>query len=346
MSKFGNWIGGASSVAILAASVYLYATHDLEIVDSLTQDHIALNEHGTIDLPRAFDQVSQPLPLAPSSIAPPINETSYSYIEGETIPLNPYLIKALEDRAEVRGYLTLIKESYDMYGIDWRIGANMLFRESSHFRPSIVAGGESSNRGAHGIAQFTEATAADYGFLIEEIIDPSTAISLNASHMNNLRNKYDGDMALALIAYNGGTGAVDWIRESLGDPAANGEAAIEFLQERRNTLGNTSAHAYHVETLDYTLNILGLNADQWENPQWVQSQNDKLNDPVFAAILGASEYIEIAAPEIGLSRSLRPLARPWTAATDISAQSNSAVEVSLRPKARPQHILQLSRLDM
>ncbi len=316
MSKFGNWIGGASSVAILATSVHLYMTHDPETGSTHDWDQTSLQEPiesnslETQDTETSYAEIyakqraeissyfTREFGTASLHIRPPVPHPSvmesYAFTEG-SVSLNPYLVKALEDSPLAREYLRSIRESCEEYDLDWRICANQLFRESRHFNEDVINGNTLSDRGAVGMAQFMPDRAREYGYGLQDIILPPIAISLYAQHMNDLRTEYDGDMTLALIAYNGGPGAVNWVREKLEDPNASGEDAMNFLQARYDELGNTGTHAYHVETRKYVIDILGMGTE--ENPQWVHNQNTKLNNPVFiAGLINEAHVLSVAYP--------------------------------------------------
>jgi soluble lytic murein transglycosylase-like protein len=63
-----------------------------------------------------------------------------------------------------------------------------------------------SSKGAQGLMQLMPATAAQYG--VTNIRDPYQNLSAGAKHLRGLLDLYDGDVTLALAAYNAGSGAV------------------------------------------------------------------------------------------------------------------------------------------
>jgi soluble lytic murein transglycosylase-like protein len=54
--------------------------------------------------------------------------------------------------------------------------------------------------------QLMPATAEDYG--VRDAFDPEANLQAGARHLRKLLDRYDGDLALTLAAYNAGEGAV------------------------------------------------------------------------------------------------------------------------------------------
>ena len=63
-----------------------------------------------------------------------------------------------------------------------------------------------SSKGAQGLMQLLPSTAAHYG--VSDLHDPYQNLSAGAKHLRGLLDQYDGDVTLALAAYNAGAGAV------------------------------------------------------------------------------------------------------------------------------------------
>jgi soluble lytic murein transglycosylase-like protein len=63
-----------------------------------------------------------------------------------------------------------------------------------------------SSKGAQGLMQLMPKTAAQYG--VTNLRDPYQNLSAGAKHLRDLLDRYEGDVTLALAAYNAGSGAV------------------------------------------------------------------------------------------------------------------------------------------
>jgi len=63
-----------------------------------------------------------------------------------------------------------------------------------------------SSKGAQGLMQLMPQTAAQYG--VTNIHDPYQNLTAGAKHLRELLDRYEGDVTLALAAYNAGSGAV------------------------------------------------------------------------------------------------------------------------------------------
>jgi len=83
-----------------------------------------------------------------------------------------------------------------------------VMKEESGFRPCAVSG-----KGAMGLMQLMGATADELG--VGNAFDPRENVTAGAKFLRQLIDLYNGDLTLALSAYNAGPGRVD---PSLGIP--------------------------------------------------------------------------------------------------------------------------------
>lgn len=74
--------------------------------------------------------------------------------------------------------------------------------QESGFRPCAI-----SPKGAQGLMQLMPATAAELG--VTDPLDPQQNVNAGARLLKQLLSKYNGDVKLALSAYNAGSGTVD-----------------------------------------------------------------------------------------------------------------------------------------
>ncbi|MFW6079729.1 MAG: transglycosylase SLT domain-containing protein, partial [Gemmatimonadota bacterium] len=99
-------------------------------------------------------------------------------------------------------------------GIEPEIAFGLVNTESA-FRPRAV-----SSVGARGLTQLMPATAGwlQPGLSGEQIFDRDTNLRLGFRYLNQLIDQYDGDLRLALLAYNRGPGTVDRVLARGGNP--------------------------------------------------------------------------------------------------------------------------------
>jgi soluble lytic murein transglycosylase len=108
----------------------------------------------------------------------------------------------------------IIRQQAAAKNLDPALLAGVIYAESK-FRD------QTSAAGAKGLMQLTPATAQYIAhlsggttFRLEDLSTPQVNISYGAYYLRYLINRYKGNLALALAAYNGGEGNVDrWIRE-------------------------------------------------------------------------------------------------------------------------------------
>jgi hypothetical protein len=95
----------------------------------------------------------------------------------------------------------MIRQAATKYRIDPDLLTALVKTESGN-DPNAV-----SPKGAKGLGQLMDATAAQYG--VTNPFDPAQNLAATAQHLSYLLNKYGGNKALVLAAYNAGEGAVD-----------------------------------------------------------------------------------------------------------------------------------------
>ncbi|MBX4147499.1 transglycosylase SLT domain-containing protein [Paenibacillus lautus] len=102
-------------------------------------------------------------------------------------------------------YASIINQYASQYGVDPKLIAAIIQTEST-FNPNAV-----SSAGARGLMQLMPGTAKGLG--VKNSFDPEQNIKGGTSHFARLVKKYNGDIELALYAYNAGEGNVDkWIK--------------------------------------------------------------------------------------------------------------------------------------
>ena len=98
-----------------------------------------------------------------------------------------------------KGYGQLIEAAASKHGIDPAIIAGLIETESN-WNPNAI-----SPSGAKGLTQFMDPTAAEFGV---NVFDPASAIDGGAKYLRYLVDYFNGDLRLAIFAYNGGMGNI------------------------------------------------------------------------------------------------------------------------------------------
>ena len=107
----------------------------------------------------------------------------------------------VDNLGQVNDYNGLIERYATSYGIDPNLIAAMMYAESRGNRYAV------SSEGAQGLMQFMPATAQRFG--ITDRTDPAQSIRGSCQYMRWLLDRYDGNVAKAVGAYNAGEGSID-----------------------------------------------------------------------------------------------------------------------------------------
>jgi soluble lytic murein transglycosylase-like protein len=102
--------------------------------------------------------------------------------------------------AEMRRYAAIIRGACRGKGVEGDLVHAMIWAESS-FNPNAV-----SPAGASGLMQLMPETARSFG--VDNVFDPEENIRAGVKIMGRLLAQFDGDVELALAAYNAGPNAV------------------------------------------------------------------------------------------------------------------------------------------
>jgi soluble lytic murein transglycosylase len=127
----------------------------------------------------------------------------------------------------------IIRQQAHEKGLDPALVAAVIYTES-RFRD------QTSNAGAKGLMQLTPATArfvehlsGGSTFQVSDLSTPQVNISYGTYYLRYLMNRYGGNEALALAAYNGGEGNVDrWVDAARRQGKALSIDAIPFGETR------------------------------------------------------------------------------------------------------------------
>lgn len=121
-----------------------------------------------------------------------------------------YILKYLYPR----GYSEYVEKYSEKYEVEPELIYAMI-KEESNFDKAA-----NSSKAAKGLMQLVQSTAEEVGREIGiseiDLNNPEINIEIGTKYISDLINRYDGNIALGITAYNAGIGNVDnWIRQGI-----------------------------------------------------------------------------------------------------------------------------------
>jgi soluble lytic murein transglycosylase-like protein len=147
----------------------------------------------------------------------------------------------------------LVREAADRHSVDPAL-VRAVIETESHWNPAAV-----SNRGAAGLMQLIPTTAQRFG--ANDVFNPKQNVDAGVHYLKTLLERYNGNLDLALAAYNAGEGAVD---RAHGVPA---------FRETRNYVQKVQNAYFRPGS--------GRLGDAWFNPRAIHKDVDTSGRAVF-----------------------------------------------------------------
>ncbi|MBQ3310459.1 transglycosylase SLT domain-containing protein [bacterium] len=110
-------------------------------------------------------------------------------------------IPEVSSKAPKAQLLSMIDKVAQKHGVDEKL-VRALIKQESGFNPNAT-----SHCGAQGLMQLMPATAKSLG--VKDAYNPVQNVEGGVKYLKGLLNRYNGNVILALAAYNAGPGAVD-----------------------------------------------------------------------------------------------------------------------------------------
>jgi len=126
--------------------------------------------------------------------------------------------------------LDLVRDLGERYDLDPRLITSVISVESGFNRMAV------SPKGARGLMQLMPATAREYG--VRDVHNPKENLEGGVAYLRDLVARYNGDLRLALAAYNAGPDAVE---RASGVP--NYPETIDYLRRIEKRYGQSLAVA-------------------------------------------------------------------------------------------------------
>jgi hypothetical protein len=187
-------------------------------------------------------------------------------------------------------YANIIERVSKEKGVDPEIIKKLIFQES---------GGKTSARSsknALGIMQMIPETAKSYGISERQLTsnspeDVEKVISAGITHFSTLLKNNNNDYKLALAAYNGGQGSVDFVRKQLGKKSITGDEWLDFMHDRRTKSPSNDRNAWQNQTYDY-VNIITGNQDEFN------TKASKFRNEYYSPDVKVPDFTPFEVPEI------------------------------------------------
>lgn len=136
-----------------------------------------------------------------STTTPTSSDTNNNITNVSTNSSSNSIIPSVEHLSSKSQYDSIISEMSEKYNVPFNL-VKLVINAESTFNPNAT-----SHSGAMGLMQLMPATAKWLG--VNNAYDPKQNIEGGTKYLGQMLKRYDGDVKLALAAYNAGPGNVD-----------------------------------------------------------------------------------------------------------------------------------------
>ncbi len=203
--QISNSTGRPKALAVVVAATAILAVSVRDTAPGRQPDSLPAPPH--LEDVALFEEIQawlDPAAGPTTALAPlddrPLFETIRSHGESFALFIGAADAVAVRDRMQQVPFGAQIVAVAERHGIDPLLVAAVVQTESSFDRLAV------SPRGALGLMQMMPETAEEFG--VANVYDPSQNLDAGASYLASLLRRFDGDLVLALAAYNAGPGKV------------------------------------------------------------------------------------------------------------------------------------------
>lgn len=201
---------------------------------------------------------------------------------GVTAPARP-VIEGSEYALYPNALEGLARKVADEVGLDPNLFHKVVTQESQYNPKAESRPNRRTGENALGLAMLTPKVAKEYGLSKKDLVDDSFEgysknLFAGATELKKRIDKYNGDIKLGLLDYNGGEGAVASARRNAKkqgliktDSEFTGDIGVTALSNKRKKRGSTNPDLWEVQSVEYVNNI--MDADEAAFPQKAASFN-------------------------------------------------------------------------
>lgn len=152
------------------------------------------------DRPHATPSLAGPMKAESAALTAPRKASFADTLEKALQPLDPMSESLVPIQTKGGDIQEMARVAAEKNGVDPAV-FQALVQTESDFNPKLV-----SSAGAMGLCQLMPATAAQLG--VKDPFDPQQSLEGGAKYLAQMVKQFNGDLKLALAAYNAGPGAV------------------------------------------------------------------------------------------------------------------------------------------